>query len=47
MPLLARITRRSFDALRLSNGANVFAEVARAVPLAAAERCLQRLPRSA
>ncbi|WFU71566.1 molybdenum ABC transporter ATP-binding protein [Bradyrhizobium sp. CB2312] len=47
VPLLARITRRSFDALRLSNGANVFAEVARAVPLAAAERCLQRLPRSA
>ncbi|RTE88479.1 MULTISPECIES: molybdenum ABC transporter ATP-binding protein [Bradyrhizobium] len=46
-PLLARITRRSFDALRLSNGANVFAEIARAVPLAAAERCLQRLPRSA
>ncbi|SFN91072.1 molybdate transport system ATP-binding protein [Bradyrhizobium sp. Rc3b] len=47
VPLLARITRRSFDALRLCNGADVFAEVARAVPLAAAERCLQRLPRSA
>ncbi|MBB4424057.1 molybdate transport system ATP-binding protein [Bradyrhizobium sp. CIR48] len=47
VPLLARITRRSFDALRLSNGADVFAEVARAVPLGAAERCLQRVPRSA
>ncbi|PPQ20077.1 molybdenum ABC transporter ATP-binding protein [Bradyrhizobium sp. AC87j1] len=44
VPLLARITRRSFDALRLSNGADVFAEVARAVPLGAAERCLQRVP---
>ncbi|KYK50596.1 molybdenum ABC transporter ATP-binding protein [Bradyrhizobium liaoningense] len=47
LPLLARITRCSFDALRLSNGSDVFAEVARAVPLAAAERCLQHLPRSA
>ncbi|RXG90790.1 molybdenum ABC transporter ATP-binding protein [Bradyrhizobium zhanjiangense] len=45
--LLARITRRSFDALRLSNGVDVFAEVARAVPLAAVERCLQRPPRTA
>nr|WP_311740854.1 TOBE domain-containing protein [Bradyrhizobium sp. CB3035] len=44
VPLLARITRRSFDALRLSNGADIFAEVARAVPLAAAEPCLQRAP---
>ncbi|SFQ08922.1 molybdate transport system ATP-binding protein [Bradyrhizobium sp. Ghvi] len=47
VPLLARITRRSFDALRLSNGADVFAEVARAVPFAAADRYLQCLPRSA
>ncbi|QOG21833.1 molybdenum ABC transporter ATP-binding protein [Bradyrhizobium sp. SEMIA] len=47
VPLLARITRRSFDALRLSNGAEVFAEIARAVPFEAADRCLQRLPRSA
>ncbi|MGY3473379.1 molybdenum ABC transporter ATP-binding protein [Bradyrhizobium ottawaense] len=44
VPLLARITRRSFDALRLSNGADVFAQVGRAVPLAAAERLLARLP---
>ncbi|WP_439361845.1 molybdenum ABC transporter ATP-binding protein [Bradyrhizobium sp. DASA03007] len=44
VPLLARITRRSFDALRLSNGADVFAEVARAVPLGLPSGCLQRLP---
>ncbi|MGY3033724.1 molybdate transport system ATP-binding protein [Bradyrhizobium sp. USDA 4354] len=44
VPLLARITRRSFDALRLSNGADVFAEVGRAVPLAPTERLLARMP---
>ncbi|RZN12696.1 molybdenum ABC transporter ATP-binding protein [Bradyrhizobium genosp. SA-3] len=44
VPLLARITRRSFDALRLSNGADVFAEVARAVPLGLPTGCLQRPP---
>ncbi|MDD1521637.1 molybdenum ABC transporter ATP-binding protein [Bradyrhizobium sp. WBAH42] len=43
VPLLARITRRSFDALRLSNGGEVFAEVARAVPLGPSG-CLQHLP---
>ncbi|WP_225186676.1 molybdenum ABC transporter ATP-binding protein [Bradyrhizobium sp. NBAIM01] len=47
VPLLARITRRSFDALQLSNGADVFAEVARAVPLGTAERLLARSPTSA
>nr|WP_316396838.1 molybdenum ABC transporter ATP-binding protein [Bradyrhizobium sp. 33ap4] len=33
VPLLARITRRSFDELGLSNGMDVFAEVARALPV--------------
>ncbi|RXH03413.1 molybdenum ABC transporter ATP-binding protein [Bradyrhizobium vignae] len=47
VPLLARITRRSFDALRLSNGANVFAEVARAVPLGLPSSACKALPRSA
>ncbi|MGY4399440.1 molybdenum ABC transporter ATP-binding protein [Bradyrhizobium sp. USDA 3315] len=40
VPLLARITRRSFDALRLSNGMDVFAEVARALPVSPPERLL-------
>ncbi|WP_420969428.1 molybdenum ABC transporter ATP-binding protein [Bradyrhizobium sp. B120] len=40
VPLLARIPRRSFDALKLSNGMDVFAEVARALPVAAPERLL-------
>ncbi|WP_249165130.1 TOBE domain-containing protein, partial [Bradyrhizobium liaoningense] len=44
VPLLARITRRSFDALRLSIGAEVFAEVARAVPLGLPSGGLQGLP---
>ncbi|WP_271673048.1 molybdenum ABC transporter ATP-binding protein [Bradyrhizobium sp. CCBAU 51627] len=44
VPLLARITRRSFDVLRLSIGAEVFAEVARAVPLGLPSGCLQRPP---
>ena len=46
VPLLARVTRRSFDALRLSNGGQVFAEVARAAPLGLPSGCLQRLPHS-
>ncbi|MCP1839024.1 MULTISPECIES: molybdenum ABC transporter ATP-binding protein [Bradyrhizobium] len=40
VPLLARITRRSFDELGLSNGMNVFAEVARALPVSPPERLL-------
>ncbi|MBB4370656.1 molybdate transport system ATP-binding protein [Bradyrhizobium sp. cir1] len=44
VPLLARIARRSFDALRLSDGADVLAEITRAVPLGAAQPLLQRLP---
>ncbi|MHC2332061.1 molybdenum ABC transporter ATP-binding protein [Bradyrhizobium sp. USDA 4454] len=40
VPLLARIPRRSFDALQLGNGIDVFAEVARAVPVAVPERLL-------
>ncbi|OPY94661.1 molybdenum ABC transporter ATP-binding protein [Bradyrhizobium sacchari] len=47
VPLLARITRRSFDALRLSIGAEVFAEIARAVPLGLPSDWLQRLPHPA
>ncbi|UGA42071.1 molybdenum ABC transporter ATP-binding protein [Bradyrhizobium quebecense] len=39
-PLLARITRRSFDELGLSNGTGVFAEVARALPAVLPERLL-------
>ncbi|VIO68621.1 Sulfate/thiosulfate import ATP-binding protein CysA [Bradyrhizobium ivorense] len=40
VPLLARITRRSFDVLGLSNGMDVFAEVARALPVSPPERLL-------
>ncbi|MGY4157775.1 molybdate transport system ATP-binding protein [Bradyrhizobium sp. USDA 4461] len=40
VPLLARITRRSFDELRLGIGTDVFAEVARASPVAPPERLL-------
>ncbi|WP_198961133.1 molybdenum ABC transporter ATP-binding protein [Bradyrhizobium sp. UFLA03-84] len=42
VPLLARIPRRSFDALRLSNGTDVFAEVARALPVVVPQRLLVR-----
>ncbi|MBH5371166.1 molybdenum ABC transporter ATP-binding protein [Bradyrhizobium glycinis] len=44
VPLLARITRRSFDTLQLGDGANVFAEIARAVPLGTPSGCLQGPP---
>ncbi|MCC8951622.1 molybdenum ABC transporter ATP-binding protein [Bradyrhizobium sp. Arg62] len=47
VPLLARITRRSFDELRLSNGTDVFAEVARALPVTPPERLLISLSTSA
>lgn len=47
VPLLARITRRSFDALGLSNGTDVFAEVARALPVVPPERLLIRPSTSA
>jgi molybdate transport system ATP-binding protein len=40
VPLLSRITRRSYDTLGLSNGMDVFAEVARALPVSTPERLL-------